>query len=82
MYSTEPRKTIARTTAKSCALIASMVKLPSPGMPKKLSMIRLPRNSSGSTATVEVRIGSEALRSTWRNSTAVSDSPLARAVRT
>ena len=51
-------------------------------MPKKDSAIRLPMNSSGKAATVLVRMGSMALRSTWRNSTARSARPLALAVRT
>ena len=38
--------------------------------------------SSGITTTTPVRIGIMAFFSTWRNSTAVSASPLARAVRT
>ena len=73
---------MARTMEKSCALIASIVYEPSPGMPKKLSMMRLPIKSIGKTATVLVRIGSMALRSTCTNMTRASLAPLARAVRT
>jgi hypothetical protein len=51
-------------------------------MPKNDSMISAPRNRSGSTATVLVRIGRNALRNTWRNSTTVSERPFERAVRT
>ena len=51
-------------------------------MPKNDSMMSAPRKSSGSTATVLVRIGSSALRSTCRNSTTVSERPFERAVRT
>mgnify|MGYP000988280126 CR=1 FL=1 len=50
--------------------------------PKKLSITKEPKNSIGSTATVEVRIGRLALRSTCLKRTAVSLRPFARAVRT
>ena len=51
-------------------------------MPKNDSASRLPRKSFGIATTTPVRIGISAFLSTCPNSTAVSASPLARAVRT
>ena len=62
--------------------MASIVYEPSPGMPKKLSMMRLPMKSIGNTATVLVKIGNIAFLSTCTNMTRACDAPLARAVLT
>ena len=51
-------------------------------MPKKDSVMRLPMKSCGIATTAPVRIGIMAFFSTCRNSTAASDRPFARAVRT
>lgn len=73
---------MARTMAKSWLLMPSMVKLPRPGMPKKDSSTIAPVSSAGSSKPAEVMMGIKELRKTWVSRTVISDSPLARAVRT
>mgnify|MGYP006248186855 CR=1 FL=1 len=66
---------------KSCALMPSIVKLPKPGIPKKDSVTKLPKNNVGITTTTPVKIGLKPLGNKCLNKIANSETPLARAVR-
>src|SRR2546423_14162 len=70
---------MVRSVEKSLPWIASTVRAPSPGMPKKDSSSNTPVNRNGICTTTLVRIGMSALRSTCRTMTRASPQPLAQA---
>src|SRR5690606_17444011 len=82
MYNRAPMKVTALITGRSEALMALMLMLPSPGIPKKFSSNSEPVNSMGSSITTCVSTGIMALGSTWRPRIRGHVRPLARAVTT
>src|SRR5690606_3706737 len=69
-------------SGKSRLWTAVKARLPRPGSENTCSMMTAPASSCPSSRTMTVLMVMRALRSTWRESTRASGTPLARAVRT